>query len=103
MSRVPYSSAVGSLMYAMACSCPDLSYAVSRYMENPGIEHWKIVQWKFRYLCGSTDVCLHFGITKDRVVGYVDSDFVGDLDKRRSLTGYVFIIGCCAISWKATL
>ena len=103
MSRVPYSSAVGSLMYAMACSCPDLSYAVSRYMENPGIEHWKTVQWKFKYLCGSTDVCLHFGRTKDRVVGYVDSDFVGDLDKRRSLTGYVFIIGCCAISWKATL
>jgi len=42
MSRVPYSSAVGSLMYAMVCSRPDLSYAmsfVSRYMANPGKEH----------------------------------------------------------------
>ena len=42
MSKVPYSSAVGSLMYAMVCSRPDLSYAmslISRYMANPGKEH----------------------------------------------------------------
>ena len=46
MSRVPYSSAMGSLMYAMVCSCPDLAYAVSavsRYMEKPNNEHWKAV------------------------------------------------------------
>ncbi|KAG8478472.1 hypothetical protein CXB51_028273 [Gossypium anomalum] len=61
MSHVPYSSAVGSLMYAM------------------------------------------FGRTKDGVIGYVDADFAGDLERRRSLTGYVFTIGGCAISWKATL
>ena len=39
MSRVPYSSVVGSLMYAMVCSCPDLAYAVNRYMEKLGKEH----------------------------------------------------------------
>ena len=42
MSKVPYSSDVGSLMYAMVCSRPDLSYTmslVSRYMSNPGKEH----------------------------------------------------------------
>ncbi|KAG8473168.1 hypothetical protein CXB51_035114 [Gossypium anomalum] len=42
-------------------------------------------------------------ITRDGVIGYVDADFAGDLDRRRSLTGYVFTIGVCAISWKATL
>ncbi|KAL4559971.1 hypothetical protein LXL04_032119 [Taraxacum kok-saghyz] len=55
MARVPYSSAVGSLMYAMICTRPDLAYAVSmvsRYMANPGKEHWKAVQWIFRYLRG---------------------------------------------------
>ncbi|KAK5773528.1 hypothetical protein PVK06_049834 [Gossypium arboreum] len=106
MSHVPYSSAVGSLMYAMVCSRPDLSYAVSavsRYMANPGKEHWKVVQWILRYLRGTTNVCLQFGRTKDGVIGYVDADFAGDLDRRRSLTGYVFTIGGCAISWKATL
>ena len=57
----------------------------------------------FKYLCGFTDVCLHFRRTRDGVVRYVDSDFVGDFDKRRSLIRYVFTIGGCAISWKATL
>ena len=45
LSRVPYSSAVGSLMYFMVCSRPDLLYAisvVSRYMINPGKEHLKV-------------------------------------------------------------
>jgi ATP-binding cassette subfamily B (MDR/TAP) protein 1 len=47
MSRVPYSSAVGSLMYAMVCSHLDLSHAlsvVSRCMANPGKEHWNALQ-----------------------------------------------------------
>ena len=45
MSRVPYSSVVGFLMYAMIFSCPYLSYVksfVSCYMANPGKEHWKL-------------------------------------------------------------
>jgi hypothetical protein len=53
MSRVLYSSAIGSLMYVMVCSRPDLSHAlsvVSRFMANPGKEHWRVVQWIFRYL-----------------------------------------------------
>jgi hypothetical protein len=106
MSKVPYSSAVGSLMYAMVCSRPDLSHAlsvVSRYMANPGKEHWKAVQWIFRYLCGTSNACLQFGKSKIGLLGYVDSDYAGDLDKRRSLTGYVFTIGGCAVSWKASL
>ena len=45
MSRVPYSSVVGSLMYAMVCSCPDLAYAVNKYMKKHGKEHWKVVKW----------------------------------------------------------
>ncbi|KAG8490593.1 hypothetical protein CXB51_013752 [Gossypium anomalum] len=45
----------------------------------------------------------HFGRIKDEVIEYVDSDFTGDLAKRISLTGYVFTIGACTISWKVTL
>ncbi|KAF3670095.1 hypothetical protein FXO38_07266 [Capsicum annuum] len=70
-SRVPYSSAVGSLIYAMVCSQPDLSYvasAVRRYMVNPRKEYWKAVQWIFRYLYGSADVCLHFGQNRNGVI-----------------------------------
>ncbi|KAG8482954.1 hypothetical protein CXB51_021884 [Gossypium anomalum] len=96
MSHVSYSSAVGSLMYAMVCSRLYLSYAVSavsRYMANPGKEHWKAVQWILRYLRGTTDVCLQFGRTRDGVIRNVDTDFAGDLDRRRSLTSYIFTIG----------
>ena len=56
-----------------------------------------------RYLCGSSSVCLQFGRTRDGVVGYVYFDYARDLNKRRSLIRYVFTIGGCAISWKATL
>ncbi|KAG8478386.1 hypothetical protein CXB51_028195 [Gossypium anomalum] len=99
MSHVPYSSEVGSLMYVIDCSRPDLSYAisaVSRYMVNPNKEHWKVVQWILRYLRGTTDVCLQFGRTEDGVIGYVDADFAGDLDRRRSLTDeYMAITEAC--------
>ena len=106
MSQVPYSSAVGSLMYAMVCTRPDISQAVSvvsRYMANPGKVHWQAVKWIFRYLKGTVNTCLEFGRNSDILSGYVDSDFAGDLDRRRSLTGYIFSIGGCAVSWKATL
>jgi hypothetical protein len=106
MSRVPYSSAVGSLMYAMVYSRPDLAHAmsvVSRYMTNPSKEHWNAVQWIFRYLRGTSNVCLRFGKSTPGLVGYVDSDYAGDLDTWRSLTGYFFTIGGCAVSWKARL
>jgi len=106
MSRVPYSSVVGSLMYAIVCSHPDLLYAmslVSRYMSNPDKEHWKAVQWIFRYLRGTTDYCLKFGRTDQGLIGYVDSDYAANLDRRRSLTGYVFTVCNCAVSWKAAL
>jgi len=76
---------------------------VSRYMANPGKEHWKDVQWIFIYLRGTSNAYLQFGKSTDGLVGYVDYDFAGDLDKRRSLTGYIFTIGGCAVSWRATL
>ena len=97
---------VGYLMYVMVCSRPNLSYAmslVSRYMANPGKEHWKAFQWIFRYLRGTSNACLNFGKTDEGLAGYVDSEFAANLDKRRSLTGYMFTIDDCAISWNATL
>ena len=51
MSRVPYSSVMGSLMYAIVCSCQDLACAVSvviRYMAKPSKEHWKAIKWIMR-------------------------------------------------------
>ena len=77
MSHVPYANAIGSLMYAMICTRPDLAYVVSmvsRYMHNPGKKHWSAVKWIFRYLKGTSHVGLVFDkkmATTDNVVGYV--------------------------------
>ena len=62
MSRVPYSSVVSSLMYAMVCSHLDLVNAVSlvnTYMAKPDKEHWKAIQWILRSLRGSSIVCFN--------------------------------------------
>jgi hypothetical protein len=61
MAKVPYASAIGSLMYAMVCTRPDIAHAVgavSRFMTNPGKQHWEAVKWILRYLRGTTDKCL---------------------------------------------
>jgi hypothetical protein len=101
MSKVPYSSVVGSLMYDMVCSCPDLYYAmslISRYIANLDKEHQNAVKWIFRYLRGMSNACLQFSRTRKEVVGYVESDFTADLDRRRSLKSYVFTVGGCVVS-----
>jgi hypothetical protein len=52
MSRVPYSSIVGILMYAMVCTRPDIAHGVgvvSRYMKNLGKEHREAIKWILRY------------------------------------------------------
>ena len=110
MSRVPYARAVGSLMYAMVCTRPDLAYAVSlvsRFMSDPGKQHWEAVKWILRYLRGTAKVGLLFqGLEEGKpkvLQGYVDADYAGDLDQRRSITGYVFMVVGCIISWKAEL
>ena len=107
MSKVSYANAVGCLMYLMVCTRPDISHAVSvisRYMADLGKEHWNAVNWIFRYLTGTRD----FGILFDQrasteAVGYVDSDYAGDLDSRKSMTSYVFRFAGGPICWKSTL
>ena len=102
MSKVPYASVVGSLMYAMVCTRPDIAHAVgvvSRYLNNPGKEHWMAVKWILKYLRGTTNQALCFGGSNIALQGYVDADMAGDRDNRRSTTGYVFTVGGTAVSW----
>ncbi|KAK8352758.1 hypothetical protein V6Z12_A05G114100 [Gossypium hirsutum] len=93
----------------MVCTRPDISQAVgvvSRYMHDPGKGHWQAVKWILRYLRKTVDVGLIFEQDEalgQFVVGYVDSDFAGDLDKRRSTTGYLFTLAKAPVSWKSTL
>ncbi|RVX02449.1 Retrovirus-related Pol polyprotein from transposon TNT 1-94 [Vitis vinifera] len=106
MSKVPYASAIGSLMYAMVCTRPDIAHAVgvvSRFMSRPGKQHWEGSQVDLRYLKGSLDTCLCFTGASLKLQGYVDADFAGDIDSRKSTTGFVFTLGGTAISWTSNL
>ncbi|GKD75885.1 retrovirus-related pol polyprotein from transposon TNT 1-94 [Tanacetum coccineum] len=106
MSRVPYASAVGSLMFAMICTRPDIAHAVgvvSRYMAEPGRGHWEAVKRILRYIKGTSDVALCFGESDLIVKGYVDSDYAGDLDGSKSTTGYVFTLSGGTVSWVSKL
>ncbi|CAA7036548.1 unnamed protein product [Microthlaspi erraticum] len=107
MDNVPYASAVGSLMYAMIGSRPDLAYAVgviSRFMSSPSRDHWTAVKWVLRYLRGASKAKLTF--TKNerfRVEGFCDSDYATDLDRRRSVTGFIFKVWGNTVSWRSNL
>ncbi|RVX18554.1 Retrovirus-related Pol polyprotein from transposon TNT 1-94 [Vitis vinifera] len=79
MSKVPYASAISSLMYAMVCTRPDIARAVgvvSRFMSRPGKQHREAVKWILRYLKGSLDTCFCFTSASLKLQGYVDADFV---------------------------
>ena len=61
MSKVPYSSAIRSLVYAMMCTRPDISYDVGlarKFQFNPSIKHWMVVKRILRYLKGTIDYVL---------------------------------------------
>ena len=104
MRNVPYRSAVGSLIYLVTGTRPDLAVAtgaVAKYCENPGPQHWAAVKRIFRYLKGTLDLGILFNPKNGTLVGYSDADWAGDLDSRRSTTGYLFMIGGVPISWKS--
>ena len=85
MSKIPYASAIGSIMYAMLCTWPDVSYALStmsRYQSDPGESHWTAVKNIIKYLTRTKDAFLLYGGKEDEIVvnGYTDASFQTDKD-----------------------
>ena len=104
MSRVPYRSAVGSVMFLMTYTRPDIAFAVgqvSKFLDCPGNAHWIAVKRILRYLVGTTDLNLQLGGSLPKIInGYCDADWGGDRDDRKSTSGYIFTFGG-AVSWKS--
>jgi hypothetical protein len=103
MTVIPYREALSCLMYIMVLSRPDIAFVVSQvaqHCKNPGTAHWKGVQRIFSYLHGTSDYGLCFsGNDHDELIGYTDADYAGDLDTRKSTSGYVLIYQGGAVSW----
>ncbi|KAK9020229.1 hypothetical protein V6N11_054719 [Hibiscus sabdariffa] len=106
MSQIPYASAIGSIMYAMICTRPDLSYALSmtsRYQANPGEGHWVAVKNILKYLRRTKDVFLVYeGEEQLSIKGYTDASFQTDKDDSRSQSRFVFRLNGGAVSWKSS-
>jgi hypothetical protein len=93
--RFPYNECVGSLLYLSVCMRPNIAQAVgvlARYMAAPTIVHWEAALGVVCYLVGIVDYGLTFGGSSEIFVGYYDANYTGDLDSRRSTTGYVFLM-----------
>ena len=104
MRRIPYASAVGSLMYAMLCTRPDICFAVgmvARYQSNPGQGHWIAVKKILKYLRRTKEYSLVYQASEMYPLGYTDSDFQSDRYSRKSTSGYVFTLGGGAVIWKS--
>ena len=101
-----YQKIIGCLTYATTATRPDLASAVgilSKYMSRPGKEHWQGVKRILRYIQGTIDFGLIYkakGKTCS-LTGYSDADWAGDLDTRRSTSGYVFQIDGSTVSWQS--
>ena len=109
-ASVPYRGVVGSLLYVAMWTRPDIAFAVSqiaRFQSKPSVHHWECAKRILRYLKGTRQLGLTYstGVTGQQPVlrGYVDASWGEDLDTRRSQSGYVFMLGGAAISWKSKL
>ena len=106
MDTIPYLLAVGSLMYAMVCTKPDITHAVgivSRFLENHSKEHREAVKCIFKYLRGTSKLCLSFGKGKPTLEDYTNADMADDLDGRKSTFGYLFTFVRGPLSWQSKL
>jgi len=91
---------VGSLLYLATGTRPVISFAVgqlTRHKSAPRMEHLAAAKTVLRYLKGTASLGLTYG-SAAAMVGYSDADYAGDLDTRRSTTGYVFTFNGAAVS-----
>jgi hypothetical protein len=101
----PYRSVLGSVMWGQLATCPDLSFAVSllaRFQANPGIEHWIALLHVIGYIKNTIDYGLTYSRDADlSPLAFVDADYGGCRDTRRSTSGYVFTMAGGAVTWSS--
>ena len=99
--------AIGCLTYISTATRPDIAAAVgalSQYMSKPSKDHWMGVKRVLRYLKGTLKYGIKFSAQEEKpeLFGYSDADWTGDVDTRRSTSGYVFQIGSRTVSWSSS-
>jgi len=104
-NKFPYREIVGSLMYLMISTPPDISYAVGQlamFLNCHGREHHAAALHLLKYIKGTRDLGITYSPDSSlEVFGYSDADWASNIDTRRSTTGYVFYAAGGPVSWKS--
>lgn len=102
-ANFPYRQLVENLMYLAIATRPDIAFAVgnvSRYLERPTDAHVSAGKRILKYISGSIRHGILYKCKQDdRIIGYSDADYAGDIETRKSTSGFAFMIGDGAISW----
>ena len=105
-----YQSGVGILLWIMKHSCPDIANSVreaSKVMDRANQAHWKYSMQIIKYVLDTRNQVLHYTKVPKKPndiiepEGYCDSDYAGDKDTRKSVTGYTIYLQGCLIAWKS--
>lgn len=102
-SEFPYREAIGSIMFAMICTRPDIAYAVgqvAQFSSAPSHRHWEAVKRIFSYLKGTASHGVSYGWeSSGQLAAYSDADFAGNVDDRRSTSGCVLLLNGGQVAW----
>ncbi|KAE8978761.1 Retrovirus-related Pol polyprotein from transposon TNT 1-94 [Phytophthora fragariae] len=106
MKSKPYRSLIGSLMYLVCGTRPDILVAVvklSRFLENPGEKHWDAGIKVVHCLLKTKDVCIVYdGLLGTQLEAYSDTDWAGNRDDRCSVSGMLLMLCGAPVVWRST-
>ena len=104
MLKVPYSEAIGSVLWPVVISHPDVAYAVgilSQFIQNPGPVHWEALKRVISYLGSTKNYWLTFGGNKKGTIqGFCDADWASQ-QHRHLISGFSLHFGQGAVSWSS--
>ena len=108
MSRKPYRSILGQVLYIAITTRPDIATAAStcgKFAQNPGKAHWNALLRILSYLQGTQHLDLQLGSARKDIIltAYSDADWAGDLDNRKSRSGYVILCNNSVFIWSSKL
>ncbi|WVZ98911.1 LOW QUALITY PROTEIN: hypothetical protein U9M48_044281 [Paspalum notatum var. saurae] len=103
VNQLKYSQVIGSLMYLASATRPDISFAVSklsRFMSNPGTDHWHAFERVMCYLKGTMSYRIYYSGHPAVLKGYSDANWISN-DELYATSGYVFMLGGGTVSWRS--
>ena len=102
IAQLKYASAIGSMMYAMYCTRPDISFSIgklSRFTSNPSVDHWKAIDRVVGYLRKTISLRLFYSEFLVVLEGYSDASWITSVSDNKSTSGWIFTLGRGVISW----